>query len=115
MIKLRAARIGPRSAGALMTPEAFDATPEAAWDDRYRYELINGVLVVTPSPSAGERGPNEWLAYLLLNYRETHPRGAALDDTLPEQTLHATSNRRRCDRAIWAGLGRVPDPENDVP
>ncbi|HEX8202173.1 MAG TPA: Uma2 family endonuclease, partial [Isosphaeraceae bacterium] len=34
---------------------------------------------------------------------------------LPEQALLATENRRRCDRAIWAGLGRLPDEETDFP
>ncbi len=48
-----------------MTPEEFDATPERAFDDRYRYELIRGVLVVTPPPGSGERGPNDELGYLL--------------------------------------------------
>ena len=37
-----------------MTPQQFDATPESAWDGRYRYELINGVLIVTPPVSDAE-------------------------------------------------------------
>jgi len=108
-------RIGPRAAGRLMTPEEFDATPESAWDDRYRYELIRGVLVVTPPPGAAERSPNDELGFLLRLYRETHPQGSALDETLPEQTIATATDRRRCDRAIWAGLGRKPDLENDLP
>ena len=32
----------------------------------------------------------------------------------PEQTVPAT-NRAEADRVIWTGLGRVPDPEKDVP
>ena len=31
-------------AGILMTPEEFDAVEE--WDEDYRYELVQGVLVV---------------------------------------------------------------------
>jgi Uma2 family endonuclease len=108
-------RIGPRSAGMSMTHEEFDAIPEGRWDDRYRYELIRGVLVVTPPPGPGERSPNDDLGHLLRSYKETHPQGAALDATLPEQTVYATPQRRRADRAIWAGLGRVPDEEKDTP
>jgi Uma2 family endonuclease len=44
----------------------------------------------------------------LRTYRETHPQGAALDLTLAEETLELTKNRRRADRVIWAGLGRLP-------
>jgi Uma2 family endonuclease len=108
-------RIGPRSAGRLMTPEEFDSTPESAWARHFRYELINGVLVVTPPAGIGERGPNDYLGYLLLSYQEGHPRGGALDATAPEQTVATTENRRRADRALWAGLGRLPDTEKDVP
>jgi Uma2 family endonuclease len=111
----RPIRIGPRSAGLSMTAEEFDALPESAFDDRYRYELIRGVLVVTPPPGNAEVDPNEELGYLLRTYQEFHPQGSALDVTLPEQTLELPLNRRRCDRAIWVGLGRTPDLERDVP
>lgn len=98
-----------------MTSEEFDATPEADWDDRYRYELIRGVLVVTPIAGIGERDPNDYLGYLLTSYQEHHPQGRALDLTVPEQTVAATVERRRADRVIWAGSGRLPDPEVAVP
>lgn len=111
----RRSRLGPGSAGRLMTPEQFDALPESAFDDRFRYELIRGVLIVTPPPATAERGPNELLGHLLLSYQETHPQGSSLDATLPEHTVPTTANRRRCDRAIWAGLGRLPDAETEVP
>ena len=29
--------------------------------------------------------------------------------------LVPATNRRRADRVIWTGLGRVPDPEKDIP
>jgi Uma2 family endonuclease len=106
-------RIGPRAAGRLMTPEEFDATPESAWDDRYRYELINGVLVVTPVPANAEVDPNEELGYLLRFYQEHNALGASLNATLPERHV-PTTNRRRADRVVWAGLGRMPDPEIEV-
>jgi hypothetical protein len=49
-------KIGPASAGLLMTPDEFDAITD--YDDRYRYELIRGVLVVNPIPSEAEGDPN---------------------------------------------------------
>jgi Uma2 family endonuclease len=36
----------------LMTPEEFDAVTD--YDERFAYELVNGVLVVTPIPSEAE-------------------------------------------------------------
>jgi Uma2 family endonuclease len=109
--KTRRLRIGPRSAGLLLSLAEFD---RALWQKGWRYELINGVLVVSPTPSRQERGPNEALGQLLLNYKENHPRGAALDATLPEEDIESNQNRRRLDRAIWAGLGRDPD-EGEAP
>ncbi len=105
--------LGPELNGTLMTPREFDAVEEC--DERYVYELVNGVLVVSPPPLEDERDPNEELGFLLRLYREQHPRGAALDATLPEQTVRTRRSRRRADRVIWAGLGRQPDPRNDVP
>ena len=96
-----------------MSPEEFDAVEEC--EEGYHYELINGVLIVSPPALEAERGPNDFLGYCLNNYRYHHPKGAALDDTLPEQTVVTHENRRRVDRAIWAGLGRVPDPVVDTP
>ena len=74
--------------------------------DARKHEVIVGVA---------EGDPNEDLGYLHRLYKETHPDGSALDCTLPEKTVPTTANRRRCDRAIWAGLGRLPDTETDVP
>jgi Uma2 family endonuclease len=109
--KTRRLRIGPRSAGLLLTPAEFDrARIQKGW----RYELINGVLVVSPTPSRQERDPNETLGHWLRTYQESHPHGSALDLTLPEEEIEAGQNRRRMDRAIWAGLGRDPD-EREAP
>lgn len=104
---------GPESNGLLMTPEEFDAIEE--FDEGYSYELIRGVVIVSPSVLPVERGPNGYLGYLLLNYRERHPLGAALDATLSEHTIRTATSRRRADRVIWAGLGRTPDWRKDVP
>lgn len=105
--------IGPELAGTLMTPEEFDTAED--WDDLYVYELIHGVLVVTPPPAEGERGPNELLGFSLFLYRRDHPQGAALDYTLTEHTVCTAGNRRRADRVIWAGLGRTPNVRRDLP
>jgi Uma2 family endonuclease len=96
---------GPSASGTLMTPCEFD---KADFVEGYRYELIHGVLVVSPPALENERDPNEELGHWLRNYREAHPQGAALDKTLPEHTVVTEGNRRRADRVIWAGLGRLP-------
>ncbi len=105
--KTRRLRLGPRAAGMLLTPQEFD---RALFKEGWRYELINEVLVVSPSPLRNERDPNGELDFLLRLYQHQHPQGAALDLTLSEETIEATKNRRRADRVIWAGLGRLPGP-----
>ena len=112
--RTRPQRIGLRSTGTLMTPEQYDALPTDRRVEGYRYELINGVLVVSPVPRATERSLGDHLGYLLRSHGETHPEGASLDATLPGQIVHGTTQRRYCDRAIWTGLGRMPDVEVDV-
>lgn len=105
--------LSPELAGTLMTPEEFDAAEDC--EEGYVYELINGVLVVSPPPLEGERGPNDDLGYLLRSYQEHHPQGSALDLTLPESLIRTRTNRRRADRAIWTGLGRTPNIRKDPP
>ena len=70
---------------------------------------------MTPPVGEAEGDPNDDLGYLLRTYQETHPDGSSLDYTLTERTVPTTANRRRCDRAIWAGLGRLPDPRERRP
>ena len=108
--KLRYA-IGRRHNGILMTPEEFDAIDD--YDENFRYELINGVLIVNPMPSVFERDPNEELGHWLRNYQERHP--GYLDKTVFEVYINTAVGRRRADRAIWAGFEGGPDPEVDVP
>jgi Uma2 family endonuclease len=103
----------PELAGILMTPEEFDEVEE--YDDGYCYELIHGILVVTPLRHEAEVGPNELLGHLLRDYPEQHSQGASLDATLPERFVRTRDSRRRADRVIWAGLGRMPDPRSDPP
>jgi Uma2 family endonuclease len=104
--------LGPESAGMLLTADEFDAVEE--YDENFRYELVHGVLVVTPIPLAEETGPNELLGYFLLDYKLRSPQGSALDNTLPQQYVATATGRRLADRLIWAGLGRVPNPRRDV-
>jgi Uma2 family endonuclease len=96
---------GPDSAGLHLTPREFD---NAVFAEDWRYELIDGVLVVTPPPLEEERDPNGELEYWLRLYQHQHPDGHHLDKTLAEQTVRTAKNRRRADRVIWAGLGRRP-------
>ena len=105
--------LGPESAGMLLTPEEFDAVTD--YDDQFRYELIRGVLVVTPIPAEAEAAPNDELGAILRKYRHENPQGGVIDETLPERDIRTSSGRRRADRVIWTGLGRRPDPAVDVP
>lgn len=106
-------RIGPECNGMHMLAGEYDAIQD--WGEGYRYELVNGVLIVTPPAGAGERSPNDDLGHFIRKYQETDPNGSVVDDTLPEQEIRTGDNRRRADRAIWVGLGRRPDLLNDVP
>ena len=107
-------RLSRRSNGMELSPEEFDAVTK--WDPAYRYELVHGVVIVSPIPAEGEAAPVDELGYLLRRYQEDHPRGAALDMTLPERYVYLhDGSRRRADRVVWAGLGRLPDPKLDPP
>ena len=105
--------LGPELAGTLMTPREFDAVEEC--DELFVYELIHGVLVVNPPPTELERGPNELLGQLLFNYRERHPQGVAMNYTLYAHSIPTEGSRRRADRVIWTGLGRMPNVRRDLP
>src|SRR5262245_59153424 len=102
---------GREDNGLLMTPEEFD---HAEFKEGWRYELINGVLVVSPIPLEKERDPNEELGYRLRFYRDSRAEGRMCLVTLHEHTLRTGNNRRRADRVIWVNLNRVPDYD-DVP
>jgi Uma2 family endonuclease len=111
--KTKRIKLNRASNGMLMTPREFDAVID--YDDRFVYELIHGVLIVSPAPGESERDPNEELGYLVRHYRATHPQGSILDKTLAERYVGLPDSRRRADRVIWVGLGRMPDPHKDVP
>ncbi|MEQ1826433.1 MAG: Uma2 family endonuclease [Pirellula sp.] len=98
-------QLGPGAAGVRLSADEFD---HALFEPSWRYELIHGVLVVSPATLPQERGPNQLLGAWLLNYKEKDEHGQLLDDTLPEHDIHVGTQRRRADRVIWAGLGRQP-------
>jgi Uma2 family endonuclease len=106
-------RLDANANGMLMTPDEFEAVTD--WDEQFRYELINGVVVVSPAVTTGEADPNEDLGHLLRTYQESHPQGKALDLTVYERDVRVGENIRRCDRALWIGLGHDPDIKHDIP
>ncbi len=101
-------KFGLQSNGILMTPQEFDDSTEDDFDQNWSYELINGVLVVSPIPLEQEADPNDELGYILRSYQDNHPEGKVLDKTLPERYVKCGRNRRKPDRVIWCGLGRLP-------
>lgn len=97
----------------VLTPAEFDAIDN--YDERFRYELIHGVVVVSPIESERSADPNEELGYWLRQYQHTHAQGKALDKTLAQRYVRLAKSRRLADRVLWCGLGRLPDPDKDVP
>src|SRR5512135_3639200 len=81
------------SNGMLMTPEELHAAEID--DDLYIYELIRGVLIVSPRPSESERDPNDGLGHLLRSYQAEHSQASPLDKTLSEQTMTLVANSSR--------------------
>ncbi len=104
-------RLGPESNGMHMTREEFDAVE--AWDERFRYELVNGVVLVRPIPPATERVKSDVLNYLLRSFMERWP--GVIDEALPTQEVETPAGVRLCDQVVWSGLGRIPRPTHDVP
>jgi Uma2 family endonuclease len=75
---------------------------------------FQGVICPAGATSSG-KGPGRSVGFLLRSYKHDHPLGSALDKTLAERYVRTLDSRRRADRVIWAGLGRLPDPQVDVP
>ena len=61
--------IGPEDAGLRMTWEEFDS---AQWEEGYRYELIDGRLVVAPAANPKHSKVWEWLNTEFVIYRREH-------------------------------------------
>ena len=106
--------LGADSAGLLMTLDEFEAIEHENVDPRYRYELINGVVVVSPPPSDGEARPNDVLGHLLWSYLESHKQGKCLDDTMCQREVKTRVGIRRVDRAMWIGFGRRIRSKRDL-
>jgi Uma2 family endonuclease len=106
-------RLDESSSGMILTPEEFDAVTD--YDELFSYELIHGVVVVSPIPLEGEASPNDELGRLLRNHQADHAQGNSLDETIPERYVPTRDSRRKADRVIWAGLGRRPNPKKDIP
>ena len=106
-------RIGPGTAGIRMTGAEFDAITD--YDDLYRYELVRGVLVVSPLARPSESAATEYLGHCFRCYRAEHPLGPIMDATLAVQYVATQETRRLADRLFWCGLGRLPDVNADRP
>jgi Uma2 family endonuclease len=100
--------------GSLMSLEEFSAITYEQCDPRFRYELLHGVVVVSPPPSDGEADPNDELGHMLRSYQAT-PQGKSLDATLFEREVVTGVGVRRVDRAIWIGFGRPIHSKIDLP
>jgi Uma2 family endonuclease len=100
-----ALRLHAGSNGMLMPIEEFESLTEEDCDPRYRYELINGVVIVNPPPGDFEIDANDELGHLLRLYQAT-PQGKVLDKTLFEREVRTRVGIRRVDRALWIGFGR---------
>jgi Uma2 family endonuclease len=107
------ARIGPEHNGMLLTLDEFESINDG--DDLYHYELIRGVVVVSPLTDFPEASLNEDLNHRLRSYRDNHPAGSSLSGTCYLVPIRTLQSHRRIDRAIWCGLGRYPEFHNDVP
>lgn len=108
-------RLDASSNGRLMSLEEFESLSPDECDQRFRYELINGVTIVSPAPADGEADTNDELGRLLRNYRATHPQGKSLDKTLGEREVRTSVGVRRVDRALWIGYGRRISSKRDLP
>lgn len=98
-------RIGPEDTGRLISPEEFDLIED--YEEGWRYELIRGVLIVSPIPKKPSRGMAGKLIQRLENYAED--RGLSeeqLTVMFEEEIRIPNGNRRRCDVAVWVSLGR---------
>jgi Uma2 family endonuclease len=109
------ARLNFGSNGLLMSIDEFNSADADQSDPQFRYELINGVVIVSPAPADAEADPNGELETMLRNHRAAHPQGKALDKTLAERDVQTSVGVRRVDRALWVGFGRRISSKRDTP
>jgi Uma2 family endonuclease len=105
-------RLHPGLNGVLMTLEEYEAIDE--WEPGYRYELIHGVLIVSPPPGDAGQGPNERLGHWLWDYQQRHPHGKCLDENLMERPVRTRAGIRVVDRGLWIGFGRRIKTRKDL-
>ena len=89
-------RLDGNANGVLMSCEEFNALRPEECDQRFRYELLHGVVIVSPPPSDGEADPNDELGHLLRSY-QYGPQGKVLDKTLFEREVATSAGIRRVD------------------
>jgi len=107
-------RLSLGSAGVSMTLEEFDSVTD--WDENFNYELIHGVLVVTPFAGPPESFPNDLLGHRLREFQERTAPASPLVSTVYEFYLTAGENRRRADRVVWTKVGsESADPATTFP
>ncbi len=97
-------RLHPGLNGILMSIDEFESIDN--WERGYRYEIIHGVLIVSPPPDDAGQGPNERLGNWLWDYQQRHSSGKVLDDSLMERPVRTKVGIRVVDRALWIGFGR---------
>lgn len=107
-------RLSLGTAGVLMTPAEFDAVTD--WDEDYNYELIHGVLIVTPFAGPSELFPNDLLGHRLREYQERNGESSPMLATVFEYYVTTGESRRRADRVIWTKIGALgSDPAKTFP
>ncbi len=97
----------PRDYGRLLTAKEFDRA-RVAGDCLHRFELIRGVVIVSPPPANSVADPNEEFGCWLRTHQQRHPEGRRLDVTLPGLHAYLGQDRLLIDRQLWIGLGRLP-------
>jgi len=101
------------SAGLRMTFEEFEAVEN--YCEIYDYELVDGVLVVRPTLDDANCAVSEEMSYLLRRYRDEHPCGEEMSQTVYGHYIRTSRGYRRAHRVIWTGLLRRPHRRKDVP
>lgn len=67
---------GPRYAGMRMTADEYEKLSE----DGYRYEVIDGVVVMAPSPSYGHQSVASQIEWQIMTYLSKHPVGRVVHE-----------------------------------
>src|SRR5574337_313180 len=68
---------GPQYAGLRMSAEEYEALP----DDGFQYELVDGVIVMSPSPTPQHQSVLAEILYQIKAHLRVNPVGLALPET----------------------------------